>query len=225
MQVNIIVTNRDFLKVIFKEKTVILDSSYINETLVQGNYYRRTHHVTRSTCKTSLVTHSTRLTTRSTRLSIRSTRLSTCSARFSTRNTRLSIRLYVCPFVVLVCPLAVLVCPLVVSACPLLVPVALSVGLFITDLTDLNIFLEITLELFNPQQNHRVSAILLDVISIINTLTLFIYFCLMRISCKVNVTSERLSIEMKHSVYVYKRRNLYFLSSYVSVTLKSLTTK
>ena len=31
-----IVTNRDFLKVIFKEKTVILDSSYINEDISSG---------------------------------------------------------------------------------------------------------------------------------------------------------------------------------------------
>ena len=97
--VNIIITSRDFPEVVFKKKTVILDSQ-IKEDISQGNYYRRTRLVTCSTSKTRLVTHSTclttrstRLSTRSTRLSTRSTRLSTRSTRFSTRSTRLSIRL------------------------------------------------------------------------------------------------------------------------------------
>ena len=86
MQVNIIITNRDFPKVVFKKKTVILDC-YIKEDLLQDNYYRWTRLVTRGTWKTCLVTHSTRLTTRSTRLSFRSTRLSTRNFVFSTRST------------------------------------------------------------------------------------------------------------------------------------------
>ena len=89
----------DFQKIVFKKKTVIL-GSYIKE--VQGNYYRKTHPITCSTCKIHLVMHSTRLTARSTcstclftsrtRLSTRSTRLSTSSTRLSTRSIRLSTR-------------------------------------------------------------------------------------------------------------------------------------
>ena len=95
MQVNIIITIRDFPKVVFKKKTVISDS-YIKEDLVHANYYRRTRLVTRSTCKTHLVTDKNRLTTRSTRstrLFTRSTHFSTRSTRVSTRSTHLSIRL------------------------------------------------------------------------------------------------------------------------------------
>ena len=40
-----------FGKVVFKRRTVILDS-YIKEDLVQSNFYRRTRLVTRSTCTT-----------------------------------------------------------------------------------------------------------------------------------------------------------------------------
>ena len=54
LQVNIIITNRDFPEVVFKKKTVILDS-YIKEDIRLGNYYRRTRLVTCSTCKTRLV--------------------------------------------------------------------------------------------------------------------------------------------------------------------------
>ena len=72
VQVNIIITNMDFPKITLKR------------ILVQDNYYRRTHLVSRSTCKIRLVTHSTLLTTRSTR--------STC---FSTRSTRPSIRFFI----------------------------------------------------------------------------------------------------------------------------------
>ena len=93
MQVNI-----TFPNIVFKKKTVISDSQ-LKRTLVQGNYYRRTHLFTRSACKTPLVIDCTLLTTRSTRsthLSTRSTRLSTRSTRFSTRSTRLSIRLFIC---------------------------------------------------------------------------------------------------------------------------------
>ena len=93
MQVNI-----NFPNIVFKKKTVISDSQ-LKRTLVQGNYYRRTHLFTRSACKTPLVTDCTLLTTRSTRsthLSTRSTHLSTRSTRFSTRSTRLSIRLFIC---------------------------------------------------------------------------------------------------------------------------------
>ena len=96
LQENITIANRDFPKVVLKKKTVILHS-YIKQD--------RNRLVTRSTCKTCLVTHSTRLATRSTlstRLSTRSTPLSTLSTRlstrstcFSTRSTRLSIRLLI----------------------------------------------------------------------------------------------------------------------------------
>ena len=102
--VNIIITNRDFLEVVFKKKSVILESQ-IKEDISQGNYYHRTRLVTCIISKTRLVTRSTHLTTRSarstrmttrsthsTRFSTRSTRLSTCSTRFSTRSTCLSIR-------------------------------------------------------------------------------------------------------------------------------------
>ena len=94
MQGNVNVTNRDFRKVIFKRKTVILDS-YIKEDLVQGKFYRRTRLVTRRACTIWLVTCSTRLTTlstRSTRLPTNSTGLSNRSTHLSTRSTRLSIR-------------------------------------------------------------------------------------------------------------------------------------
>ena len=73
--------------------------------LVQANYYRRTHLVTRSTSKTRLITHRTCLTTRSTCstrlftlstcLSTRDTGLFTRSTRFFTRSTRLSIGLFI----------------------------------------------------------------------------------------------------------------------------------
>ena len=96
MQVNLIITNRNFPKVVLKKKM----SRPLKTTLVQGNYYLRTHLVTCRTCKNRLATHSTLLTTRSirfstrsTRLSIRSTRFFTRSTRFSTRSTGLSIRL------------------------------------------------------------------------------------------------------------------------------------
>ena len=88
MQVNIIITNRDFPTAVSKKKMVILDC-YVKRTLVQGNYCRRARLATRNICKTCLVTVSTRLTTRST---CSSTRLFTGSTRFSTRSTRFSIR-------------------------------------------------------------------------------------------------------------------------------------
>ena len=98
MQVNIIITNRVFPKVVFKKKTIFLDF-YIKEDISQGSYYRRNRLVTCSTCKTGLVTHSSRLTTRSTRSICLPTR-STCKTTRSTHNTRfftsstgLSIRL------------------------------------------------------------------------------------------------------------------------------------
>ena len=47
---NAIIANWDFRKVVFKKKTLISDS-YIKESLLQGNLYRRTRLVTRSTCK------------------------------------------------------------------------------------------------------------------------------------------------------------------------------
>ena len=91
MQVNRIIAKRDFLNIVSKNKTVILD-----EPLVQGNYHRRNCLVTHSPCKAHLAAHSTRLTTRSTR----STCFPTCSIHFSTRSTffftrgtRLAIRL------------------------------------------------------------------------------------------------------------------------------------
>ena len=91
LQVNIIITNRVFPKVVFKKKTIFLDF-YIKQDISQGSYYRRTRLITCSTCKTRLVTHSTRLTTRSTRSTCLPTR-GTHSTRFSTSSTRLSIRL------------------------------------------------------------------------------------------------------------------------------------
>ena len=66
--------------------------------LVQANYYRRTHLITRSTSKTRLITHSTCLTTRSTcstRLFTLSTCLSTRDTRLFTRSTCLSIGLFI----------------------------------------------------------------------------------------------------------------------------------
>ena len=98
MQVNIIITNRDFLTAVSRKKIVILDC-YVKRALVQGNYCRRARLVTRNTCKTCLVTVSTRLTTRSTcstRLFTGSTRFSARSTRFSIRSTCLSIRLSIC---------------------------------------------------------------------------------------------------------------------------------
>ena len=106
MYENVIIKNRDFRRVIFKKKTVILNF-YIKENLIQGKFYRRTRLVTCSTCKIRLVapstclitrsTHGTRLPTgstcssiRSTCLPIRSTRLYTCnilSVHFSTCST------------------------------------------------------------------------------------------------------------------------------------------
>ena len=82
----------------------------LKRTLGQGNYYRRACLVTtRSTCRARLVAHVTHLTT-----------------------LVLVVLVYLLAF--LVCPLVVLVCPLVVSVCSLAVLVALSEGLFITDL-------------------------------------------------------------------------------------------
>ena len=94
MQVNIIMTNKDFPKVVFKKKTVVSDS-YIKKGISSGWLLLQTRLVPRSTCKTGLFTHSTCLTTRSTRsnhLSARNTRLSTRSTRFSTPSTRFSDR-------------------------------------------------------------------------------------------------------------------------------------
>ena len=83
-QVNVTITNRDFLKVVLKKNRVNL-----KKTLVHGKYYRRNRLVTSSTYKTCLVTHSTHLTTRSTCLTI-------CGARLSTRITCLSTHLSIC---------------------------------------------------------------------------------------------------------------------------------
>ena len=83
--------NRDFEKDVFKMKTVILDS-YINEDLVQVNFYCRTRLIASSTCKIRLVTRNTRLATRSTCLPIRSTGFSTRSTCLSTHSTHLSTR-------------------------------------------------------------------------------------------------------------------------------------
>ena len=112
MQGNVIITNKDIQKVIFKRKTAISDS-YFKVDLVQGNFYRRT-----------------RLVTRSTRFSTRST----VSTRLPTRSTCLSTVL-VCRLVVPIDPFVVLICPLVVSVFPLVVPVVLSVGLLMIDST------------------------------------------------------------------------------------------
>ena len=90
MQVNVEITNREFRNVL-KNKIVILDF-FLKKALVQGNYYRRTRHASRSTCTTRQISRSTCLATlsnRSTRLSTRSTRL---SIRLSTRGICLSTR-------------------------------------------------------------------------------------------------------------------------------------
>ena len=55
----------DFRKVVFQKKAIILGSC-IQENLVQGNFYRRSSLVTRSTYTIRVVTWSTSLTTRST---------------------------------------------------------------------------------------------------------------------------------------------------------------
>ena len=55
----------DFRKVVFQKKAIILGSC-IQENLVQGNFYRRSSLVTRSTYTIRAVTWSTSLTTRST---------------------------------------------------------------------------------------------------------------------------------------------------------------
>ena len=94
MQGNVIITNRDFCKVVFKNKTVIL-GSYFKEALVQVNFYRKTRLVTRSTFTIRLVTCSTGLTTRSTgstRLPTRSTGLTTRSTCLSSHSAHLFIR-------------------------------------------------------------------------------------------------------------------------------------
>ena len=56
------------------------------EDLVQGNFYRKTRLVTRTTCTTRLVTRSTLLITRSTCLPTLHTGLSTSSICLSTRS-------------------------------------------------------------------------------------------------------------------------------------------
>ena len=88
MQVNVIITYKDFRKVFFKKKTDILDS-YLKR---KCSYYRRASLVTLSTWTTRLVTRSTRtscLPTRSTRLSTGSTCL---SIPLPIHSSRLSIR-------------------------------------------------------------------------------------------------------------------------------------
>lgn len=95
---------------------------------MQGNYYRRTHLVTRSTCATNLVTLSTLLTSRSirgTRLPTHSTRLFTRSTHLFTRSNRLSICMPIRSTRLSTC--------VVVLNCPLVELVLLSVGLFETD--------------------------------------------------------------------------------------------
>ena len=52
------------------------------------------------------------------------------------------LAIFVCPLVVFVCPLVVPVCPLVVSVCPLVVLVVLSVGHFITDLKQVELWVQ-----------------------------------------------------------------------------------
>ena len=91
MQVNIIMTNKDFPKVVFKKKTVASDS-YIKKGISSGWLLLQTRLVPRSTCKTGLFTHSNHLSARNTRLSTRNTRFSTPSTRFSDRSTHLSTR-------------------------------------------------------------------------------------------------------------------------------------
>ena len=97
MQGNVIITNRNFWKAVFKKKTVYLDS-YIKEDLVQGTFYRRTSLVTlstrfttRSNLSTRLTMHSTGWSTRGTCLPNRSTHVSFRSTRLFTRSTHLPI--------------------------------------------------------------------------------------------------------------------------------------
>ena len=69
---SVIITNKDFQKVVFWKKTVVL-GSHIKGDLVQVNFYRRTRLINCSTRLTSRGTLSTCLLTRSTGLSTRST--------------------------------------------------------------------------------------------------------------------------------------------------------
>ena len=113
MQVNIIITNSDLPKVVFKTKTVILDS-YIKVDIIVEPIL-------------SLVVL---------------TKLFWSLIGLVWPLVVIVVFVYpllvlVCPFVfsfvILVCPLVVLVCLLVVSVCVLVVLIVLSVGLLITD--------------------------------------------------------------------------------------------
>ena len=138
MQVNIIIANRDFVKVAFKSKMVNLDSSCtIKSPLVQGNLYRRTHLVTRSTCKTRLVTHSSCLNTRSTCSTVLEVLVSPHVVLVF-----LLVRLVfqsACPLAVLICSLVVPVCPMVVFVCPLIVKKVFSLAMMFFNFLNIRI--------------------------------------------------------------------------------------
>ena len=100
VQVSIIITNRDFPKVVFKKKNCYFKLLHQRGHVWSLIVLRLISLSTRSTCFT---TRSTRFSTRSTRFSTRITHLSirfsirgtqmfTCSTRLFTRGTRLSTR-------------------------------------------------------------------------------------------------------------------------------------
>ena len=134
VQGNVIVTNRDFRKVVFIRKTVISDSN-IKEDLVHGNFYRRNRLVT-----LVLAQFDWPLVVLAWQLLVLLVLVYPL------------IVLLVCPLVVFVCPLAVPICPfviliwpLVISVCPLLVLVVLSVGLLMSVVIFVNRKLKIVL--------------------------------------------------------------------------------
>ena len=110
MLVNITITNKDFLKIVFKKKTVILDS-YIEEDIRSGSLLSQNPSCRHSQYLQKLVW-----------------------SLIALARPFVVLIVLVFPLVVIVCPsvypLVVHACLLVVLVCPLVV---LSVGLFITD--------------------------------------------------------------------------------------------
>ena len=82
----------------FSKSKLLFQILPLNRTLLQRNSFRRTCHVTLSTCKTRLMIRTRQNThsTRNTCLPTRSTHFFACIFRLFTRSTRLSIRLFTC---------------------------------------------------------------------------------------------------------------------------------
>ena len=126
MQVNIIITNRDYPRAVFKKKAVILDS-YINGDVSSGKIVVAKPILSLLVLAKlvwSLIVLAWPLVVLVVLL-------------YSLVVLVYPLVVIVFPLVVLVfpfvCPLVVLVCPLAVSVCPLVVPVVLCAGLFTTD--------------------------------------------------------------------------------------------